>query len=137
MKKTFEFLPLFSSFLKDCENDKRLKRNGERIGPNSVRTYKYVQVNLIRFCEDTKFELRVCSILKMNTRELKSEKNYWRKFYKNFTEYLYKKGCYDNYVGSNIKVIRVFFNYLKEEKDIYVGDFHKRFYVRKEQIDIL
>jgi len=50
---------------------------------------------------------------------------------------MYKKGCFDNYVGANIKVIRVFFNYLKEEKDLYVGDFHKQFYVRKEEIDIL
>jgi integrase len=50
---------------------------------------------------------------------------------------MYKKGCFDNYVGSNIKVIRTFFNYLKEEKDLYIGDFHMQFYVRKEEIDIL
>lgn len=137
MKKTLELLPLFNTFIKESENGKRLKKNGERITKSSVEAYGYVFQNLVRFSQETGFELRVCSILKMNTRELKSEKNYWKKFYKNFTDYMYKKGCYDNYVGSNIKIIRAFFNYLKEEKDIYLGDFHKKFYVRKEQIDIL
>ncbi|WP_300564697.1 tyrosine-type recombinase/integrase [Flavobacterium sp.] len=49
---------------------------------------------------------------------------------------MYKKGCHDNYVGANIKVIRVFFNYLKNDKDFYTGDFQRLFYVRKEEIDI-
>lgn len=137
MKKTYPLIPLFHTFIKDCENGKRLKRNGERISLNSCGNYKFVLQNLVQFSEQTNFELRVSSILRMNTRELKSEKGYWKKFYKNFTDFMYKKGCFDNYVGSNIKVIRAFFNYLKEEKDIYVGDFHKKFYVRKEEIDIL
>ena len=137
MKKTQELLPLFSQFLKDTESGKRLKKNGERIAKSSVVNYGYVLQNLTLFSIETKFELRVCSILRLNSRELLSEKNYWKKFYKNFTEFMYKKGCFDNYVGTTIKVIRVFFNYLKEEKDIYAGDFHKKFYVRKEEIDIL
>lgn len=137
MKKTYPLLPLFATFIKDCENGKRLKKNGERISVNSATNYKYVLQNLTQFSVQTKFDLRVGSILKMTTRELKSEKTYWKKFYKNFTEFMYKKGCFDNYVGSNVKVIRAFFNYIKEEKDIYAGDFYKRFYVRKEEIDIL
>ena len=137
MKKTQELLPLFSQFLKDTESGKRLKKNGERIAKSSVVNYGYVLQNLTLFSIETKFELRVCSILRLNSRELLSEKNYWKKFYKNFTEFMYKRGCFDNYVGTTIKVIRVFFNYLKEEKDIYAGDFHKKFYVRKEEIDIL
>lgn len=137
MKKTQPLIPLFKQFIRDSETGKRLKKNGERITTRSIENYGYVLKNLIRFSTDTNFELRVCSILRLTQRELLSEKNYWKKFYKNFTEYMYKKGCFDNYVGANIKVIRVFFNYLKEEKDIYTGDFHKQFYVRKEQIDIL
>jgi integrase len=33
-------------------------------------------------------------------------------------------------------VIRVFFNYLKNDKDIFTGDFQRLFYVRKEEIEI-
>lgn len=50
---------------------------------------------------------------------------------------MYKKGCYDNYVGHNIKHIRTFFNWLKFEKDINTGDYQRLFYVRKEEVDIL
>ena len=114
-----------------------MKKNGERITKSSIDNYTYVLRNLILFSEETKTELRVCDILKLTKKELLSEKNHWKKFYKNFTEFLYKRGCYDNYVGATVKIIRVFFNYLKLEKDIYAGDFHKQFYVRKEEIDIL
>lgn len=128
--------PLFKQFIKETETGKRLKKNGERIKPQSIQNYYYVLQNLIQFSEDAKFELRICDVSKFNKRELLSEKNYWKKFYQKFTDFLYKKGCYDNYVGTNIKVIRVFFNYLKNDKDINTGDFQRLFYVRKEEIDI-
>lgn len=137
MKKTQPLVPLFKQMIRDSENGKRLKKNGERITKGSVDNYKYVLQNLIQFSTDTNFELRVCSINRLTKRELQSEKAYWKKFYKGFTDFMYKKGCFDNYVGSNIKVIRTFFNFLKDEKDIYTGDFHKQFYVRKEEVDIL
>ncbi len=137
MKTSKQLIPLFKQFIKESESGKRLKKNGERITKSSIDNYTYVLKNLMLFSEETPVELRVCDILKLSKKELISEKNYWKKFYKNFTEFLYKKGCYDNYVGATIKVIRVFFNYLKIDKDIYVGDFHKQFYVRKEEIDIL
>lgn len=137
MKKPLPLLPLFKQFIKESESGKRLKNNGERIVKGSIDNYTYVLKNLILFSEEANTELKVCDLLKLTKKELLSEKNYWKKFYKNFTEFLYKKGCYDNYVGATIKIIRVFFNYLKLEKDIYIGDFHKQFYVRKEEIDIL
>lgn len=137
MKNPKPLIPLFKQFIKESQSGKRLKKNGERITKSSIDNYNYVLKNLILFSEATQTELRVCDILKLTKKELLSEKNYWKKFYKNFTEFLYKKGCYDNYVGSTIKIIRVFFNYLKLEKDIYTGDFYKQFYVRKEEIDIL
>lgn len=137
MKKTQALIPLFNQFIKESENGKRLKKNGERITKGSIDNYRYVLQNLIQFSSDTNFELRVCNIRKLTQKELVSEKNYWKKFYKTFTEFMYKKGCFDNYVGGNIKVVRTFFNYLQTDKDIFVGDFHKQFYVRKEEVDIL
>lgn len=137
MKHPKPLVPLFKQFIRDTETGKRLKKNGERIQKGSIDNYRYTLRNLIGFEMATGFELRVCDTGKLNKRELQSEKNYWKKFYKKFTGYLYKKGCFDNYVGANIKVIRVFLNYLKYDKDIYTGDFHKLLYVRKEEVDIL
>jgi integrase len=136
MKKASPIIPLFNQFIKDTETGKRLKKNGEKIKSGSIDNYRYVLHNLIKFSTDTAFELRICDAQKLSTRELSSEKNYWKKFYQKYTEYLYKNGCHDNYVGANIKVIRVFFNYLKNDKDFFTGDFQRLFYVRKEEIEI-
>jgi integrase len=136
MKKVIPIIPLFNQFIKDTETGKRLKKNGEKIKSGSIDNYRYVLHNLIKFSTDTAFELRICDAQKLSTRELSSEKNYWKKFYQKYTEYLYKNGCHDNYVGANIKVIRVFFNYLKNDKDFFTGDFQRLFYVRKEEIEI-
>lgn len=137
MKKTQPIVPLFNQFIKETQSGKRLKKNGEKIKSGSVTNYQYVLRNLIGFSTEKKFELRLCDASKLDKRELKSEKTYWKKFYLQFTKYLYKRGCHDNYVGMNIKVIRVFFNYLKNDKDMATGDFQRLFYVRKEEIDIL
>jgi integrase len=137
MKKPVPLLPLFKQFIRDSETGKRLKKNGEKITKGSIGNYRYIYNNLKQFTIATGFELRICDATKFNKRERLSEKNYWKKFYKKFTEYLYKKGCYDNYVGHNIKQIRTFFNYLKRDKDINTGDYQLLFYVRKEDVDIL
>ncbi len=137
MKIASPIVPLFKQFIRDSETGKRLKKNGERITKGSIDNYRYTLNNLIKFTTETGFELRICDASKLNKRELGSEKNYWKKFYKKFTEFLYKKGCFDNYVGANIKMIRTFFNYLKNDKDFYTGDFQRLFYVRKEEVDIL
>ncbi len=136
MKKTTPLLPLFTRFIRDTQTGKRLKKNGERIKQGSIDNYRYTLNNLIKFSIKTGFELRICDVSKLSKREFVSEKNYWKKFYKKFTEYLYKNGCYDNYVGANIKHIRTFFIYLKYDRDINTGDFQKLFYVRNEQIEI-
>jgi integrase len=137
MKKEYPLIPLFKKFIKETENGKRLKKNGEKIKPESIDNYRYLLHNLIEFSTKQNFELRICEVNKLNKRELLSEKNYWKKFYQKFTDFFYKKGCHDNYVGGNMKIFRVFFNYLKNDKDFATGDFQRLFYVRKEEIDIL
>jgi len=137
MKKSLAIIPLFKKFIKDTEAGRRVKKNGERIKKDSIDNYKYVLNNLIEFTASSKFELRICEASRLTKKEYTSEKNYWKKFYKKFTDFLYKKGCYDNYVGHNIKVMRTFFLYLKNERDFSTGDFQRVFYVRKEEVDIL
>lgn len=137
MKKTSQLIPLFKQFIKDSETGKRLKKNGNRITQGTINNYRYVLHNLIEFSAQCDFELRICDAQKLNKREQTSENNYWKKFYRKFSTFMYKKGCYDNYVGANMKQIRTFFNYLKNEKQFNTGDFHRQFYVRKEEVDIL
>jgi integrase len=137
-KEAIELLPLFTRFVMDSENGKRLKKDGRRIKKETIDNYRYVYANILGFIQATQFVFRIKPYDQLNKKEKLSEKSYWNKFYRQFTDYLYtQKGCHDNYVGSNVKVIRVFFNYLKTERLIATGDFFKRFYVTKEDIPVL
>lgn len=137
-KKILNFIDLFDQFIKESVNGKRLQKNGKKLRAGSVENYTYVRKLLSDFARDKNVELRIRPISKLSKREFAFEKNYWKKFYKKFTDYLYNDlGHFDNYVGNNMKMIRVFFNYLNDEKGLNVGTFHKSFYVRKEEIQIV
>ncbi|HQV60938.1 MAG TPA: tyrosine-type recombinase/integrase [Chitinophagaceae bacterium] len=70
-------------------------------------------------------------------REMTAERHYWKRFYKAFCDYLYDDiGCFDNYAGSQIKIIKAFFNFLNKELTMGIGEFHRSFYVRRENIAI-
>ena len=132
--KLFHYL---NSLLKIPKRVSVFKKNGARITKGTINNYRYVLHNLTEFTTTTDFPLRICDANKLTQREFTSEKNYWKKFHRKFSQFMYKKGCYDNYVGANIKQIRTFLNYLKNEKNYHTGDFHKLLYVRKEEVDIL
>jgi len=135
--KELPFFDLYDRFISDSKKGKRLQPNGKRISAGTVANYSYTRQLLFSFCQQKDFSLRIRPARYLNSRQLETEKNYWKKFYKRFTDWLYHDcGHYDNYVGQNIKNIRVFFNYLNKELALGVGEFHKLFYVRKEEIAI-
>ncbi len=130
-------LSLYEKFISDTKKGKRLQPNGKPISRGTVQNYYYSFLALKRFASEKQFELRIKPVRRLSTRELVAERNYWKKFYRRFTDYLYDDcGYFDNYTGLTIKNIRTFFNYLNKELILGVGDFHKLFYVRKEEIAI-
>jgi integrase len=132
-----DFFSLYEKFINDSKKGKRLQPNGKRISVGTANNYYYTYLLLKRFCEEKHFDLRIRPARRLNKRELITEKNYWKKFYKRFTDYLYDElGYFDNYIGVTIKNIKTFFNYLNKELAMGAGDFHKQFYVRKEEIAI-
>lgn len=136
-KKELDFFPLFEKFIKDSERGRRVQPNGKRISPRSVKNYGYALKLLKTFAGEKGFTLRIKPERSLTKREMEREKNYWKKFYKAFTDFLYNDcGYYDNYIGSTIKIIKTFFNYLNKDLAMSVGQFHKQFYVRKEEIAI-
>ncbi len=134
----YPLIPLFEQFIKDSYKGKRLKPDGRKIRTQTVDNYVYVLQHLKEFQETCTYLLRIKLIRGTNQKLLTTERNYWKKFYLQFTQFLYQhKDCYDNYVGNVIKVIRVFFNYLHRDKLMKVGDFYKSFYVCKEEVPII
>ena len=136
-RKELHFFDQYEKFIKDNRRGRRLQPNGKKISVGTVNNYSYTLKLLQKFCSEKDFQLRIRPGRRLNARELETEKNYWKKFYKRFTDYMYEDcGYFDNYVGQNIKNIRTFFNYLNKDLAMGVGDFHKLFYVRKEEIAI-
>ncbi|MEO5990600.1 MAG: tyrosine-type recombinase/integrase [Ferruginibacter sp.] len=137
-KKEYLLIPFFEKFIKDSYKGKRLKTDGGKIKTQTINNYVYV----IRYLKEYEIKhaivLRIRVIKNENKRDFMAERNYWKKFYLQFTQYLYsQKNCFDNYVGTVIKTIRVFFNYLNREAGIKTGDFYKSFYVNKEEVPII
>lgn len=136
-KKEHNFLSLFEKFIQDSKNGKRLQPNGKRLAEGTVKNYQSTLRLLELFAEKHSLMLRIISWTRLTAREQERERNYWRKFYRNFSGYLYDTiGCYDNYAGMCFKNIKVFFNYLAKYKNLETGNVHRFFYVRKEEIAI-
>lgn len=136
--KKLPLIPLFERFIKESYNGKRLKTDGTRIRKQTTDNYYFVLCHLKEFELSLDEPLRIQIYSGTNKRIITAEKNHWKKFYLDFTRFMYQeKNCYDNYVGSVIKIIRGFFNYLKKEKSLPIGDYHKNFYVCKEDIPII
>lgn len=134
----YPMLPLFQQFIKDTRRGKRLKADGGRIKPQTITNYDCVYKLLCEFSACKNFLLRIRPIRRHHEKQMRIEKNYWKKFYTRFTDFLYKdKKYFDNYTGCIIKIIRCFFNYLNKDRLIPTGDFYKSFYKREEDIAIV
>jgi integrase len=134
----YDFFKLYDRFLLETRTGKRLQKNGKRVRSSSIEPYLWLRKLLHDFSIKKDFPLRIASLKKLKKRAIQTERKYWKKFYSEFTDYLYDDcDCFDNYVGSNIKRLRAFFNYLNEEKELQVGSFHKSFYTRAEEIEII
>lgn len=136
-KAELPFFLLWEKFISDSRRGKRLQPNGKRISTGTLNNYHYTKQLVVRFSLAKNFLLRLRPVRYLTKREMIAERNYWKKFYRSFTNFLYSDlGYFDNYVGQNIRIIKTFFNYLNKDLALSIGDFHRCFYVRKEEIPI-
>ena len=138
MVKDHLFVPLFEKFIKETENGKRRKLNGERIKQQTFKGYGPVLKLVLEYESFCGSALRIKTNIRNNARLLLQEHNYWKSFYRDFSDFLYKeKGFYDNFTGSVFKIIKSVFLFLKRDKCMAIEDFYKGFYVREENINII
>lgn len=132
------FFILLDDFIQDSYRGRRTKKNGSRISEGTIRNYTYLRKALIGFAEQSSFELKLYISDHLTQQEKEKAQRYWRKFYNDFTSFMYNKlDYYDNYVGLIVKCFRSFFNYLIIDRNIEVGPYHKSFYVPVEEIQII
>lgn len=138
LTKEYPLLPLFEKFIQYSYKGRRLKPDGSRIKLQTVNNYRYVLQYLQEYEAEYGIVLRIKSGNSQNKRTFIAESNYWKRFYQQFTGFMYqKKNCYDNYVGTVIKTIRIFFNFLNRDMGIVTGSFYKSFYVCREEVPIV
>jgi integrase len=142
MKEKFitqeEFFKLFETYIKDSLSGTRVQKNGKRIKDSTINSYTYTYKLLKQYSTDKNKEIKLFYVNRLTASELKKAQMHSNKFYKSFTDYLYNDlDCYDNYVGTVIKHLRTFLNYLNNELNLNIGNFHRFYYIYKEQIPII
>lgn len=131
-------LYLLDKMIRDSSKGRRLNSDGKKLRDNTIENYIYLKKVLEDFLTEKKFEFKIYIVSHLTAREKEQAKKYYKKFYNEFTDYLYyKKDFFDNYVALLIKGIKTFFNYLSKEHNITVGEYHKQFYTFTEAIDIV
>ena len=99
-----------------------------------MANYNYALRLLNEFENQNGSSLRIQLLHRASVRMLQREKNYWKRFFVQFSGFLYRhKNYYDNYVANTFKVIKTFFNYLEKEKGLVIGNYHRSFRIPLQQ----
>jgi integrase len=129
-------IPEFIKFITASRTGKRLTPSCKKVRPRTISQYKTVLNLLEVFEKEQPSPLRIQLLHRSSLRNIQKEKNYWSRFFNAFSSFLYKKRkCTDSYVSMTYKVIKAFFNYLKIEKALPVGEFHRRFRIPKDMFN--
>jgi integrase len=137
MAKKLLLVPLVKKFIRDTVNGKRRMANGQRLKHRSVANYFYLLKNLEAFEAFNGESLRVTINIRSNRKQILHERDYWKKFYREFSDFLFQRNCHDNFVGSIFKILKCCFRYLKYEKYLQVPECCEHFYIRKEEPRII
>ncbi len=128
----------FDQLIKETSRGKRVKKDGRRIRSSTIDNYLSTRRLLQEFIRENNFDFKIYLSGNLTRKETEQAKKYYKKFFKEFTDYLYiKKDFFDNYVGMLVKMLRLYFNYLKGEHNLSVGEYHKDFYIPAEEIPII
>lgn len=129
-------VPEFKKFITTSSTGRRLIASGKKVRSGTLKQYQCTLLLLEEFEQIQSSLLRIELLHRASLRTLQKEKNYWMRFFKQFSMYLYqKKNYFDQYVGSVFKILKTFFRYLSIEKALPIGEFYKKFRVPSEKFN--
>ena len=138
MKSNSQIMVLaeFKKFITASTTGRRVMPSGKKVRVGTLKQYQCVLHLLEEFETYQTSPLRIQILQRASLRLLQKEKNYWARFFKQFSLFLYKKkNCFDQYVGSVFKIIKTFFHFLAIDKVLPVGEFYKKFRIPAENIN--
>ncbi|MCK6650353.1 MAG: hypothetical protein L6Q66_11920 [Bacteroidia bacterium] len=121
------------------EKGSHKQKNGRNLRKTSINGYQALLKNMMDYEEYKQQTLRIKDYDALKSvRAKQAEGKYWRKFYFEFTEYLYNhKNVYDNYAGAQMKLLKAFFNYLNKEQIVSTGSYTYWFYCTSQEIPVV
>lgn len=128
-------LPEFRKFITASATGRRRMPSGKRITKGTLGQYQCVYKLLLDFESSAGQQpLRITQHKHNSIRLLKKEKNYWERFFRQFSNYLYQtRKCYDQYAATVFRIIKTFFRYLAIDKALPVGEHYKKFRIPPEK----
>lgn len=118
----------FQTYINESLSGKRRCPSGKRISRGTIEQYKAVLYYLTGYEKKYQCSLRIQLLYGSSKKLFRRETNYWKKRKMEFEHFLNgQQKCYDVYIGTVYKTLKSFFNYLKKEKGLPIGDFHKVF----------
>jgi len=135
-KDYLSMIVLFQKFISETKSGKRLQKNGKMVSASGLKNYHALLVNLIKYAS-VHGDFLININYRYSKRNFEKEKRSYKKFYKQFTDFLYAKSCTDNYVGMLVKTLRSFFIYLQTGKGFETGGFYKEFYANREETPVV
>ena len=124
-------------FITASRTGRRRMPNGRKIGRGTIANYKACHRLLSEYEEKQNRTVRVYAGLHIGKQVFTQERKYWQQFYHSWSDFLYGKGYFDNYIADMFKILRTLLNWLHKEKGWLVNSIAPSGYITKEQISIV
>jgi len=136
-KRSTAFLPEFDKFIVASRTGRRRKPDGSRVCQGTIKGYLNCRRLLLLYEERISMTLEIPTSMRLSASEFRRRKLHWDRFARKFSDFLYSKGYFDNYVSSIFKVIRAFLHHLEYRYGWPVGSILPSSCFRSEEIPAL
>jgi integrase len=136
-KTTTPLLHELERFIVASRTGRRRKPDGNKVTGGTIKTYENCLrlVKLLSAKDGAGWEIPTS--MKVSREIFRKTKLYWARFARNFSDFAYGRGNFDNYVAGLFKVLRTLFHYLEEQYGWPVRHLLPFRLVRTEEIPVL
>jgi integrase len=124
-------------FIIASRTGRRRLANGRKLTKGTIANYKCCLKLLQEFENKTGDTIKIFTGFRLSKQVFTQQRKCWQQFAYSWSDFLYNKGYYDNYVSNQFKMLRTLLNYLHKEKGWMVNQFIPGRFIPKEQIPIV
>ncbi len=126
-----------NKFITASKTGRRRLSNGRKLGVGTITGYTMCRNLVMAFENKQNQQFIIYTGFKTNKQHFLAQRKYWKQFAYGFSDFLYKRNCFDNHVANQFKILRTFANYLYKEKGYILNQFFPLNFTAKESIPIV